>query len=116
MALLPAPAQAQNRAAAPEALSLLQSAGPARLEPGRAGTGLIVAPSPRWVRWGLIGAGAGAVAFAVLGRMTLDSEPNPMLQDAALGAVSGFVILGGSIALYDAVCSPGSRSRSIGLC
>lgn len=71
---------------------------------------------PRWVRWGLVGAGAGAVAFAALGRMTIDTAPNPVLQDAALGAASGFVLLGGSIALYDMLCAPRSRSRQAGLC
>jgi hypothetical protein len=49
----------------------------------------------RWLRWGLIGAGAGAVTLAVLGRMSIDSRPNPVIQDAALGALTGFVIVGG---------------------
>jgi hypothetical protein len=72
--------------------------------------------TPRWLKWGLIGSGVGAVTFALLGRTTIDSSPNPVLQDAALGAAAGFVLLGGSIALYDAVCAPASVSRGAGLC
>ncbi len=71
---------------------------------------------PRWLKWGLVGSGVGAVTFALLGGMTIDSSPNPVLQDAALGAAAGFVIVGGSIALYDALCSRDSPSRRAGLC
>jgi hypothetical protein len=78
--------------------------------------GAVRESKPRWVKWGLIGSGVGAVTFALLGRMTLDSSPNPVIQDAAFGAAAGFVLLGGSIALYDAVCAPGSPSRGAGLC
>jgi peptidoglycan/LPS O-acetylase OafA/YrhL len=73
-------------------------------------------PLPRWVRWGLVGAGAGAVTFALLGRATIDTQPNPVLHDAALGAAAGFVIVGGSVALYDLVCAPDSAARRSGLC
>lgn len=72
--------------------------------------------SPRWVKWGLVGAGAGALTFMALGQMTIDTQPNPPLQDAAFGAAAGFIIIGGSIALYDAICAPGSSSRRAGLC
>lgn len=71
---------------------------------------------PRWVKWGLIGAAGGAVMFGVLGRMTIDAEPNPLVQDVAVGAGVGFVIVGGSIAAYDALCGANSRSRRAGLC
>jgi hypothetical protein len=73
-------------------------------------------PLPRWLKWGLVGSGVGAVTFALLGRMTIDSTPNPVLQDAALGAAAGFVLLGGSVALHDALCGSGSTSRRRGLC
>ncbi len=69
---------------------------------------------PRWVKWGLVGAVAGAVTFAALGQSSLD--PNPVVQDAAVGAAIGFVILGGAIAFYDWVCKPGSSSERAGLC
>jgi hypothetical protein len=73
-------------------------------------------PMPRWLKWGLVGSGVGAVTFALLGRMTIDSSPNPVLQDAALGAAAGFILLGGSVALHDALCGSGSSSRRRGLC
>lgn len=70
---------------------------------------------PRWIKWGLIGAAAGAVTFGVLSRASTE-EPNPLLPDVALGAVAGFVILGGAVALYDLVCKPDSMSERAGLC
>ena len=69
---------------------------------------------PRWVKWGLIGAVAGAATFALLGQ-TAD-DPNPALQDAAVGAVIGFVTIGGAVAFYDWVCKPESASERAGLC
>ncbi|MEO6446567.1 MAG: hypothetical protein ABIZ91_07780 [Gemmatimonadaceae bacterium] len=75
-----------------------------------------VAPgTPRWVRWGLAGAGAGALAFPLLGSLASDSRGRPA-RDAAVGAVAGFVVIGGSVALWDALCAPGGRSRRWGLC
>ncbi|MDQ3515706.1 MAG: hypothetical protein M3403_02885 [Gemmatimonadota bacterium] len=65
------------------------------------------------MKWGLVGAVAGAVTFAALGQSALD--PNPVVQDAAVGAAIGFVILGGAIALYDWVCKPDSSSERAGL-
>ncbi len=73
-------------------------------------------PMPAWVKWGLVGAGGGAIAFALLGRARIDREPNPVLQDAALGALTGFVVIGGAVAFYSWICSPTSRSRRAGLC
>lgn len=72
-------------------------------------------PMAPWLKWGLVGAGAGAVAFAVLGQSRVD-ERNPVLQDAALGAVIGFAVIGSAVAFYSWVCSPDSRSRRAGLC
>lgn len=74
------------------------------------------AARPRWVTWGIVGAGLGAVTFALLGQLGSPDEPNPVLQDAAFGAAAGFVILGGSVAVYDWVCAPGSTSQRAGLC
>lgn len=70
---------------------------------------------PRWVRWGLIGAAAGAVTLPVLSSLARDDEVH--LGRAALaGALSGFVIVGGSIAIWDALCAGNTRSRRAGLC
>jgi hypothetical protein len=71
-------------------------------------------PMPAWLKWGIVGAGVGAITFAVLGRTP--DKPNPILQDAAVGAVAGFVLIGGGVAFYNWVCSPGSGSRRAGLC
>lgn len=70
---------------------------------------------PRWVRWGLAGAAAGAVAMPLLASLASDTEARPA-RDAAGGALAGFVIVGGSIALWDAVCAGDTRSRRAGLC
>ena len=69
---------------------------------------------PRWVKWGLIGAVAGAATFALLSQSA--DDPNPVLQDAAVGAVVGFVTIGGAVAFYDWVCKPDSSSERAGLC
>ena len=70
---------------------------------------------PRWVKWGLVGAAAGAVTFALLSGTDTDGDRNAA-SDAAVGAVFGFAILGGAIAFYDWVCKPGSGSQRAGLC
>jgi hypothetical protein len=70
--------------------------------------------TPRWVKWGLVGAVGGAALFALLSQ-TAD-DPNPVLQDAAVGAIAGFVTIGGAVAFYDWVCKPDSRSERAGLC
>ena len=71
--------------------------------------------TPRWVKWGLVGAAAGAVTFALLSGTDADGDRNAG-TDAAVGAVFGFAILGGAIAFYDWVCKPGSGSQRAGLC
>ena len=78
-------------------------------------TAQAAAGTPRWLKWGLIGAAGGAVLFSLAGQSNPDGNRS-VAGDAALGAAIGFVILGGSIALYDAVCSPTSGSRRAGLC
>ena len=70
---------------------------------------------PRWIKWGLVGAAAGAVTFGVLSRASTE-DPNPLLPDVALGAAVGFVVIGGAVALYDLVCKPESMSERAGLC
>jgi hypothetical protein len=70
---------------------------------------------PRWVRWGLVGAAAGAVTFPLLNGLS----PNPERSSgraAAEGAVVGFALIGGSVALWDALCRGDTRSRRAGLC
>jgi hypothetical protein len=70
---------------------------------------------PAWLKWGLIGAGAGAVTFPLLGSTASDSRSEPA-KDAVAGAAVGFVIVGGGVALWQAVCGPDSSSRRAGLC
>lgn len=70
---------------------------------------------PRWVKWGLIGAVAGAITFGLFSRMTIEDD-NPLLPDVALGAAVGFVTIGGAVAFYDWVCKPDSSSDRAGLC
>lgn len=71
--------------------------------------------TPRWVKWGMAGAVGGAILFSVAGQSNPDGDRSA-IGDAALGAAIGFVILGGAIAVYDAVCAPESGSRRSGLC
>lgn len=71
--------------------------------------------TPRWVKWGLVGAAAGAVTFALLSGTDTGGDRNAA-ADAALGAAFGFAILGGGIAFYDWVCKPDSSSQRAGLC
>ena len=70
---------------------------------------------PTWVKWGLVGAAAGAVTFPLLGSMASDSRGNAA-GDAVAGAAVGFVIVGGGVALWQALCGPDSSSRRAGLC
>ncbi len=54
---------------------------------------------PRWVRWGLIGAVGGAALFII-------ADSNHSVGSRLLsGAATGFVVLGGGVLIYDAVCS-----------
>ena len=70
--------------------------------------------TPRWVRWGLVGAVAGAVTFPLLGG--LSGSDGSAAGDALAGAAVGFVILGGAVALWDALCAGQTGSRRAGLC
>lgn len=70
---------------------------------------------PTWLKWGLVGAAAGAVTFPLLGSMASDSRGNAA-GDAVIGAAVGFVIVGGSVALWQTLCGPDSSSRRAGLC
>jgi len=73
------------------------------------------APMARWLRWGLVGAGAGALAFPLLSSMASDQSSSPA-RAAVAGAAVGFVVIGGGVALWDAVCGGETRSRRAGLC
>jgi hypothetical protein len=70
---------------------------------------------PRWVKWGLVGAVAGGVLFAVAGQSNVEGG-HSVAGDAFYGAATGFVILGGGVALYDWMCAGDTRSRRSGLC
>lgn len=70
---------------------------------------------PRWVKWGFVGAAAGAVTLPLLSSLASDTESNTA-RAAAAGALGGFVIIGGSVALWDAVCAGDTSSRRAGLC
>ena len=74
-----------------------------------------VGGAPRWVKWGLVGAVGGGVLFAIAGQSSPDGN-HSVAGDAAYGAATGFVIIGGGVWFYDWVCSRGSRSRAAGLC
>ena len=71
---------------------------------------------PRWVKWGLVGAAGGAIALPLLAGMSVDNDPDPFIKNAALGAAFGFVVIGGSVAIWDALCGGDTWSRRSGLC
>ena len=72
-------------------------------------------PMPAWLKRGLAGAGAGAVAFPLLGSLASDSSHEPA-REALAGAGAGFVIVGGAVALWQGLCGPDSASRRAGMC
>jgi len=57
---------------------------------------------PRWLRWGLLGAVGGAVLYTAL--KAGNSDSGDVLAHAATGALVGFIVVGGSVAIYDAAC------------
>jgi hypothetical protein len=71
--------------------------------------------TPRWLKWGLVGAVGGGGLFAIAGQSD-SGHAHSVAGDAAYGAATGFVLVGGGVWLYDWVCSRGSRSRADGLC
>lgn len=71
--------------------------------------------TPTWVKWGLVGAAAGAVALPLIAPLASDS-PQRAARDVVAGAAIGFVVIGGSVALWQAICGPDSASRRAGLC
>jgi hypothetical protein len=70
---------------------------------------------PRWVKWGIVGAVAGGALFALAGQSNTDHS-HSTASDALYGAATGFVILGGGIALWDWLCHGDTKSRQSGLC
>jgi hypothetical protein len=71
---------------------------------------------PAWLKWGLVGGVATGTLAALLNGGSISTDPPSTAEAAATGFVAGFVIVGGSVALHQAVCRPGSRSRRNGLC
>jgi len=57
---------------------------------------------PRWLKWGLLGAVGGAVLYTAI--KAGDSNSGDVLAHAATGALVGFIVVGGSVAIYDAAC------------
>lgn len=117
-----AAAAEQPGIAAGSTTSLLREPGVGVVARGRAPVMAGAAPlaagswdsTPRWLRWGLVGAVAGAVAFPLLGGLS-GSDGNAA-GDALAGAAVGFIILGGAVALWDALCAGQTSSRRAGLC
>jgi hypothetical protein len=63
---------------------------------------------PRWVRWGLVGAVGGAVLFVI-------ADSNHSVGSRILsGAATGFVVVGGGVLLYDAICGGSGPSAFCG--
>jgi hypothetical protein len=73
------------------------------------------AATQRWLKWGLVGAVGGGMLFAIAGQSD-SRHSHSVAGDAAYGAATGFVLVGGGVWFYDWVCSRGSRSRAAGLC
>ena len=114
--VLPAAAQAQT--AAPAGISHAQAYsqfGTVALPRAAANlhTGSVASTSegmPHWLKWGLIGALGGAVLYAAI--RAGDTNAGSVIGNAAAGAITGFIVVGGGVALYDAAC----HSRSSGGC
>ena len=108
--IAPRPANAQ-RLAQPIGFVAHRSSGPnVQLQVFQSAEGI-----PRWVKWGIVGAVAGGVLFAIAGQSNVDGG-HSVAGDVFYGAATGFVILGGAIALYDWMCAGDTRSRRSGLC
>ena len=70
---------------------------------------------PRWVKWGIVGAVAGGALFAAAGQSDTDHN-HSTASDALYGAATGFVMLGGGVALWDWLCHGDTKSRRAGMC
>ena len=70
---------------------------------------------PRWVKWGLVGAAGGAALFAAAGQSNTDPG-HSVAGDALYGAATGFVLVGGAVALWDWLCHGDTSSRRAGMC
>lgn len=100
--LLPAPASAQM--AAPAGITRHQISASSSAVPIQSSATLVATSNdmPRWLRWGLIGAVAGAVIWTAADAG--NNHTGSVLDHALAGAATGFIIVGGGVALYDAVC------------
>jgi hypothetical protein len=67
---------------------------------------------PRWLRWGLVGAIGGAALFVLADG--LNSGNHSVGSSLLAGAATGFVVVGGGVLVYDALCS--NRSGRSGAC
>jgi hypothetical protein len=67
---------------------------------------------PRWLRWGLVGAIGGAALFVLADG--LNSGHHSVGSSLLAGAATGFVVVGGGVLVYDALCP--NRSRGSGAC
>jgi hypothetical protein len=67
---------------------------------------------PRWLRWGLVGAVGGAALFTLVDG--LNGNSRSVGSDILAGAATGFVVVGGGVLVYDAICSPSSGGRRSG--
>ena len=89
-----------GRAAAPASPSLASAA-----LPGNSGT-------PRWVRWGLVGAVGGAVLFTLADGF--NNGAHSRVSNVFAGAATGFVVVGGGVLVYDMICHNESGGRRSG--
>jgi len=114
VALIALPAVARAQTGVPAGISRAQAFSEfnASALPGAAArlhTGAVAVSSnemPHWLKWGIIGAIGGAVLYAAI--RAGDTNPGSVVGNAAAGAITGFIIVGGGVALYDWAC--GSRS------
>jgi hypothetical protein len=109
--LLVVPAATQAQIAAPAGISHAQAYSEfnALALPGAAAklhAGSVAASSsemPHWLKWGLIGAVGGAVLYTAV--RAGNANPGSVIGNAAAGAITGFIVVGGGVALYDWGCS-----------
>lgn len=71
---------------------------------------------PAWLKWGLIGGvGLGAASALLSGYGSEIGGPSRG-EAAVTGFAVGFVVIGGGVAVYQALCKPDGWSRRQGLC
>jgi hypothetical protein len=101
--VLPGSAAAQR--ATPIGISSAQAVQLSAFPTPAPSSSVVVATSsgmPRWLRWGLIGALGGAIIWTAADAG--NSHTGSVVDHAVAGAVTGFILVGGGVAIYDAVC------------